>query len=105
LDLEGPLEGLLDGQWNGANGTVDAVLVPVLLAELIEPANLLYRLRRLDLPPTTLTHLLKLRYHALLFQSPELLSLLPMQYHPQQSQRNNKFSFHIKKKNKMRKKI
>jgi len=55
--LEGPLEGLL-------------------LAELIEPANLLHRL---DLPPTTLTHLLELQYHALLFPSPELLSLLPVQ--------------------------
>jgi len=74
--LEGPLEGLLDGPLDTLLHRGLSAVDQMLLAELIEPANLLHRL---DLPPTTLTHLLELQYHALLFPSPELLSLLPVQ--------------------------
>jgi len=73
--LEGPLEGLLDGPLDTLLHRGLSAVDQMLLAELIEPANLLHRL---DLPPTTLTHLLELQYHALLFPSPELLPLLPV---------------------------
>merc|ERR1719431_557035 len=69
---EGLLGGPLDTILHRGLSPVDLML----LAESIEPANLFHRL---DLPPTTLTHLLELQCHALLSPSPELLSLLPVQ--------------------------